>query len=235
MFECQTLNPAQLFSALKLACSERAPVSVTFLSDGKWHLLRLSLAALSDNHIVLSDVKGKITTNQPVGICVTFGHYKYLFDSQVLEVTTQSYRTEIAIEFPRTAECMPRRACLRQPVPATLNVRVLFWHRGYIDDSDQNPAEQYWQGRLLNLSAGGAQFEIDNDQKQYFSTSQLLGIQFTPMSYQNPFCSNPMSNTSEKTPKTAILRSGSSSWAWKPPKAASRCTACSTCSTNTSA
>lgn len=187
MFQCQTLNPAQLFSVLKLACSEQAPVTVTFLSEGKWHLLKLAIVRLTDERILLSDVKEKMSQYQPVGICLNCGHHKYLFDSQVLDFETGPSGGIISVQYPQAAECMPRRACLRQPVPAALNVKVLFWHRGYIDASRQQPAEQYWQGRLLNLSAGGAQFEIPNDQKEYFSTSQLLGVQFTPMSYQKPF------------------------------------------------
>jgi len=186
MFQCQTLNPAQLFAVLKPVCSEQTPVSVTFQSEGKWHILRPCLAGLADDRIILSDVKEKIEKYQPVGICITCGHFKYLFDSQVIDVLAEP-DARIVIEYPPTTECMPRRACLRQPVPAAIHVRVLFWHRGYVDGSDRKLAEQYWQGTLLNLSAGGAQFEISNDQKAYFSTNQLLGVQFTPMSYEKPF------------------------------------------------
>jgi hypothetical protein len=187
MFQCQTLNPAQLFSVLKVACSEQAPVTVTFLTEGKWHLMKLSIRRLTDERVVLSGVNQPMSIYQPVGICITFGHNKYLFDSQVVDIETGSSDATISIDYPQAAESMPRRACLRQPVPGSMHVKVLFWHRGFIDASQQQPAEQYWQGRLLNLSAGGAQFEIDNDQKHCFSTNQLLGIQFTPMSYQLPF------------------------------------------------
>ncbi len=187
MTPCETLHPDQFLSVLRQACQEHAPVTVSFLSEGKWHLMKLTLAQFSDEHIVLSDVKDNVSIYQPVGICILSGHYKYLFDSQVSEVKSGVNGSSICIDYPQTAERMPRRAFLRQSVPASMNVKVLFWHRGYMDGCEAKPDEQYWQGRLLNLSAGGAQFEIDNSQKRCFSSGQLLGVQFTPMSYQIPF------------------------------------------------
>jgi hypothetical protein len=114
------------------------------------------------------------------------GYFKYLFDSTVQAVQAKGQTVQILLNLPDRVECVQRRLYHRQPVPAGMKVKVLFWHRGYLDDSDTSPKELYWQGRLLNLSAGGAQFEIEIEQKEHFKVGQLLGIQFTPMSYQKP-------------------------------------------------
>lgn len=183
MSTCEIINADHLLSALNTPALAHAPVNLTFSREGKWHILRLTLASVSDEKIILSGTSKDVKIYQPVGICIVSGHYKLLFDSQISAVEANS----ICIEIPRSAERMPRRAYIRQPVPSAHIVKVLFWHRGYIDGSDRQPAEQYWQGRLVNLSAGGAQFEIQNNQKQFFSTGQLLGVQFTPLSFQKPF------------------------------------------------
>jgi len=105
----------------------------------------------------------------------------------VQAVSSEGYMPLIKMDLPDRVERIQRRMYHRQPVPASLKVKVLFWHRGYLEDTDERPEELYWEGRLLNLSAGGAQFEIDAKEKNNFRAGQLLGVQFTPMSYQKPF------------------------------------------------
>ena len=46
--------------------------------------------------------------------------------------------------------------------------------------------ENYWQGELLNISAGGVQIAVALDQRPNFRIGQLVGLQFTPMSYEKP-------------------------------------------------
>jgi hypothetical protein len=183
MSTCEIINADHLLSALNTPALAHAPVNLTFSRDGRWHIMKLRLSSVTEDGMTLSGLAEDVKIYQPVGICVVSGHYKLLFESQINDVQGDT----VCIDFPRSAERMPRRAYIRQPVPSAHVVKVLFWHRGYIDGSDRQPEEHYWQGRLVNLSAGGAQFAIDNDQKQFFSSGQLLGVQFTPLSYQKPF------------------------------------------------
>jgi len=185
MSTCEIITAEQLQSVLNTVTLEHAPVNLTYSREGKWHIMKLTLAEITESGIILSGLSEIVQIYQPVGICVISGHYKLLFDSQVSAADPQA--GTVCLDMPNSAERMPRRAYIRQPIPAGHNVQVLFWHRGYIDGSDTQPAEQYWQGHLVNLSAGGAQFEIENNQKQFFSAGQLLGVQFTPLSYQKPF------------------------------------------------
>jgi c-di-GMP-binding flagellar brake protein YcgR len=115
------------------------------------------------------------------------GYHKYLFNTTIKSVSQQGCLWRILLEIPDKAERIQRRMYHRQAVPKTMNVKVTFWHRGYLnEDSGENLNQGYWQGQLLNLSAGGAQFEIASDDQAQFKMGQLLGIQFTPLSYQKP-------------------------------------------------
>lgn len=180
----ETLKSIQIKEFLSESRQKNSEVVVSFTRQGKWRILNAQIRDFSDESISLdiSESLGDIKAYQPVGICVHVEHSKYLFETTVSAVDSGG----IEVDFPETAERMQRRAYERQPVPSDLKVKSLFWHRGYLDDSDKKPAEQYWQGRLVNLSAGGAQIAVDMDQKEHFCSGQLLGVQFTPMSYQKP-------------------------------------------------
>ena len=184
----EILNHDQINHFLSEAVQERADIVLSFTRRGKWRLYHTQIREFTEEIIVLDqdrDVEALII-NQPVGICVHLGHHKYLFQTSVQSVEQSGSASYIAIEYPDKVEQIQRRAFDRQHVPSELTVKCLFWHRGYLDESQTEPAEQYWQGRLLNLSAGGAQIAVDQDLKSYFKEGQLVGVQFTPMSYQRP-------------------------------------------------
>lgn len=188
MVQKELLSDSEIKDVLTEACRENAPVIASFMVEGKWRILELKVAAFSDDSISFETEFSceKLKKELPVGICIHLGYFKYLFDSTVQELQTQGRLNQLLLDLPDRVECVQRRMYHRQPVPAGMKVKVLFWHRGYLNDSDTSPEELYWQGRLLNLSAGGAQFEIEIEQKDHFKVGQLLGIQFTPMSYQKP-------------------------------------------------
>lgn len=171
------------------AIQEQSPVIASYLYNGKWHLLEMKTAGFSDEFIAFKAQNPceNLKVEQPVGICIHQGYFKYLFDTAVQAICNEAYMPLIKMDLPDRVERIQRRMYHRQPVPFSMKVKVLFWHRGYLEDSAEQPEELYWEGRLLNLSAGGAQFEIDSKEKDNFRVGQLLGIQFTPMSYQKPF------------------------------------------------
>jgi hypothetical protein len=185
----QTLNSDEIRDFLSQACQEQSPVIASYLCDGKWHLLELKVCEFSDDFVAFyaQTPCETLKPEQPLGVCVHLGYFKYLFDTSVHAIETEGPLHRILLDLPGVVERIERRLYHRQPVPDTMKVKVLFWHRGYLDESNERPKELYWEGRLLNLSAGGAQFEIDSRQKDYFKVGQLLGVQFTPMSYQKPF------------------------------------------------
>jgi len=182
------LNYFEMKTVLSEAQREKSPVVGSFMVNGKWQLIDLRVCGCSDDFIDFhcETPCGRLKKDQPIGICVHFGHFKYLFDSTVQKVGPQGLSQQISLAVPGSAERIERRAYHRQPVPTNTKVKVMLWHRGYLDESENTPGEVYWQGTLLNLSAGGGRFEIELEHKEHFKIGQILGIQFTPMSYQKP-------------------------------------------------
>ena len=184
----EILKPDQITDVLSAAIQEKADIILSFTRGGKWHLHHAQIVRFSQEAIFLQENSGKedLLKDQPVGICINLGRFKFLFEATIHTVESTGQHAQIQLDFPDKVEKMQRRAYERQLVPSNLKVKCLFWHRGYLDDSQENPLEQYWQGRLLNLSAGGAQISVDLNMKDSFSVGQLVGVQFTPMSYQRP-------------------------------------------------
>ena len=190
MVQKEEIQPFEIDGFFADACQEQSPVIASMMNEGRWRLIELTVSSVSPKEIVFSSTDTTcelLKTEQPVGICVHLGYFKYLFDTMVISIQKQGLFWRILLDKPEHVERIQRRMYHRQPVPASMKVKVQFWHRGYLNDkTDDDPGELYWQGQLRNLSAGGAQFEIEAEDKEHFKVGQLLGIQFTPLSYQKP-------------------------------------------------
>jgi hypothetical protein len=80
-------------------------------------------------------------------------------------------------------------------VPVSLHVKVLLWHRtgrrGHTDPKDDTSFEMNncCQGRLIDISAGGAQVIVPNQNdagKANFKKGQFISMRFTPLPYETP-------------------------------------------------
>ncbi len=195
MVEKEVIKSEELKEVLVQAVELKTPGTMSYLSRGKWHTASVLLTAVGQNslHFEIND-ENEISTSfarkdQPVGISMQHEFNKYVFEILVLETMTSNElnnRKMIHLSMPDKMEKMQRRLYARVPVPAELKVKALFWHRGYNDEAKKAPDENYWQGKLLDLSAGGLRLVIEGWQHSYFSVDQFIGLQFTPMSYQKP-------------------------------------------------
>jgi c-di-GMP-binding flagellar brake protein YcgR len=164
---------------------------ITFLSGGRWYKSPVQFVSVTADVIHVKPITDKpdrplpLQVNQPVGLSFQLEFHKYLFETEVVGFETSGGQIAI-FDLPDKAEQMQRRAYARVPVPKNLAIKVLFWHRGYTDDSREVPIDRYWQGKLMDLSAGGAQISIELHQKPSFRIRQVVGMQFTPMYYQHP-------------------------------------------------
>ncbi len=143
-----------------------------------------------------------IQVNQPVGISLKYEYGKFIFETTVVAFEPSSDPTSggmIVLKVPDRIEVVQRRSYFRVDVPSSLKVNVMLWHRRYTDempqetqdsDSRRTPPDRYWQGRLTDISAGGAQIVIDNEQKPDFKRGQFIGMRFTPMPYETPLMFN---------------------------------------------
>lgn len=195
MSESQVLNGQEVIDVLSLAVSEGSPGTISYLAKGKWHISDILHVTIAGETVHVKLVKGErahnvaIQINQPVGIAVQHGFNKFIYEAAVVGFESSVNQTgsgRIVLELPEKAEKMQRRGYVRIDVPADLTVKVLFWHRGYLDGTAEVPYENYWQGRLVNLSAGGFQIEVNHSDGPNFRSGQLVGLQFTPMSYEQP-------------------------------------------------
>jgi hypothetical protein len=192
--QTEVLKDERLLAVLSDAIYHHAIARMCHMVGGKWVRNDVVLCELSESGIVIQTPIGssvhfeKLQIHQPVGISFQLDQEKCIFDSVIIgfesAVTTRGGR--ILLEMPEFIEKTPRRSHDRQPVPPNLNVHVLFWHRGYADNTTHVPVESYWQGELINLSATGAQVSVGLSLAEYFGPNQLVGLQFTPMFYQKP-------------------------------------------------
>ena len=53
-------------------------------------------------------------------------------------------------------------------------------------DNSRLPTSRYWQGKLVDISAGGGQIVVDAAQGPDFKKGQFIGMRFTPMPYETP-------------------------------------------------
>lgn len=188
----EILRDQLITDILSHAVGLRLDVKVCRMCNGKWTQNTIKLLNLSEKELICEVSESnkhhleRLQINQPVGISLHLEHNKYIFDTTVTAINMEGPVGTLRLDIPEQLEKMPRRAYERQPVPADIHVNVLFWHRGYADMSLPTPKENYWQGRLTNLSAGGAQVAIELAQQENFQKNQLIGLQFTPMYYQKP-------------------------------------------------
>lgn len=109
---------------------------------------------------------------------------------------------QIVLAVPSRIEIVQRRSYFRVDVPKSLKVNVLLWHRGLKrapepslcdpekreDKSNEtsDKRQDYYKGKLVDISAGGAQIAVDTAQKPDLKKGQFIGLTFTPMPYEKP-------------------------------------------------
>ena len=191
MFEPETLRNQGIVEALCQAKQGCIDLNMSFLSAGKWKTAKAYVSVVEDGVVMIKpEEPGRVCcseilkTDQPVGMSFEIEHFKYIFESKVVSCSNENGC--IAFEIPGKIEKLKRRSYSRVLVPENLAVKVMFWHRGYDDEKGTVPDEGFWQGRLLNLSAGGMKMSISADKKCHFTPGQFVGLQFTPKPYEKP-------------------------------------------------
>jgi hypothetical protein len=195
---------------LQNAIDRAVPAILSYLSKGKWHVAKVLLTGLSAQTLSVQTVRShnkqqpiNIQIEQPVGISYKYEYGKFLFDTKVVDLRPPTDPTSggtIVVAVPDQIEVVQRRSYFRVNVPESLKVNVVIWHRRQNEDAiDGTPKLQkqtrdYCQGRLVDISAGGAQVVLDGDdgagQKPEFRSGQFVGMHFTPLPYQTPIVLN---------------------------------------------
>lgn len=207
MTEVAMLHGTEPRSVLQSVIAKRVPAILSYLSKGKWHVAKvvvMDIGACSLNAEILRTKKPhpiNIQVNQPVGLSLKYGYGKLIFETKVISLEPSvdgSSGGKLVMEIPDRVEIVQRRSYFRVDAPKSLKVHVMLWHRGQehrISKADPVPsatggepvpADRYWQGRLVDISAGGAQVALDVSHRHDFRNGQFIGMRFTPLPYERP-------------------------------------------------
>jgi len=214
---------------LQTAIDKKVPAIMSYLSKGKWHVAKVLLTELVGDRLNLESITSKkkqhpvnIQANQPVGISFKYEYGKFVFDTTVVGFEPSSslgidegWGGTIILAVPDRIEVVQRRSYYRVDVPKSLKVKVVLWHRSgrreakkQIQDAAED-THNYCQGRLVDISAGGAQVVVSypdeavcpasirqeakgNSSRTFcageldFKKGQFVGMRFTPMPYEMP-------------------------------------------------
>ncbi|MHC4574665.1 MAG: flagellar brake protein [Planctomycetota bacterium] len=212
MSEVAVLHGAESRKVLQTAIAKKVPSIMSYLSKGKWHVAKVQLSDLGAERLSVQVLPTKkphpvnIRADQPVGISIKHGYGKFIFETKVIALEPSRDWLSggtIIVDTPDRIEVIQRRNYFRVDVPNSLKVNVLLWHRrqqnGDFDgngevlaaeEESQAPPGRYWQGRLVDISAGGAQVGIDAAANEDFRVGQFVGLRFTPMPYETPLVFN---------------------------------------------
>jgi len=181
---------------LQSVIEEEIPAIMSYLSKGKWHVAKILLKHMGASRLSVEVMQNdrphpvNIQLNQPVGISIKYRYGKIVFDTTV-EGFEQSGKepARIVLIVPDRVEIVERRSYFRVNVPASLKVNVTLWHRSHQQDG-RKPPEKYWQGKLIDISAGGLQVVVDNSLNPDFKKGQFVTMRFTPLPYEQPVMFN---------------------------------------------
>jgi len=212
MSEMAMLEGAEPRTILKKLMEKKIPAIMSYLSKGKWHVAKVQLIELGACRLTAELLPAKkphpinIRPEQPVGLALKYGYGKFIFETKVVSLEPSPQGTSggvIILEMPDRIELVQRRAFFRVEVPKSLRVSTLLWYRRQQDDAtagiedgseaagkEQTPPARYWQGRLVDISAGGAQIAVDYEQGGDFKVGQFIGVRFTPLPYERPLMFN---------------------------------------------
>ncbi len=180
---------------LQSVIEEEIPAIMSYLSKGKWHVAKILLKHMGASRLSVQVMHNdrphpvNIQLNQPVGVSLKYRYGKVVFDTTV-EDFEQSGKEAARIVFmvPDRVEIVERRSYFRVNVPKSLKVNVTLWHRSH--QQERKPPDKYWQGKLIDISAGGLQVIVDSSLNPDFRKGQFVTLRFTPLPYEQPIMFN---------------------------------------------
>ncbi|MBN2138323.1 MAG: PilZ domain-containing protein [Sedimentisphaerales bacterium] len=208
MNEVVMLDGSKPRDILQTAIDHRVPAIMSYLSKGKWHVAKVLVTTAEDDKLSVQTVHSRprqhpinIKIGQPVGMSFKYDYGKYVFDATVMALepaVNADTGGTIVLTMPAQIEVIQRRSYFRVEVPESLKVNVTIWHRKSRQNTPDGISHQldggadYCTGRLVDISAGGAQVALDAESsaQQQFRQGQFIGMRFTPLPYETPLLLN---------------------------------------------
>jgi hypothetical protein len=152
-----------------MVVQSQAPAIMSYLSKDKWHVAKVVMKDLRGDRLYVENCRtgGKphpinIRLEQPVGVNFKHAYGKFVFDTTVVGFEPSADPEAggtIVLAAPQCIGVVQRRSYFRVNVPASLRVNVVLWHRtGHRAAEERTHA--YCEGRLIDISAGGAQVVV---------------------------------------------------------------------------
>ncbi len=206
MSEIVMLEGHESQAVLETVVDSRAPAIMSYLSKDKWHVAKVLMKQLTDDTLLVEGCHSSnkphpinIRIDQPVGVNFKHAYGKFVFDTTVVGLEPSSDASgggTIVLALPHRIGVVQRRSYFRVSVPNSLRVNVILWHRTSNRGSKKDAAHKYYEGRLTDISAGGAQLIVplsgraEGDalvaKEADFHKGQFVGMRFTPMPYETP-------------------------------------------------
>jgi len=193
---------------LQTAIDHKVTAIMSYLSKGKWHVAKVLVTAIDATALSVQTTHSykkqrpiNININQPVGISFKYEYGKFVFDTTVVGLepaTDPDTGGTVVLKTPEQIEVIQRRSYFRVEVPESLKVNVTLWHRKSRQQASQQLSDtpgdggNYSRGRLVDISAGGAQVVLDDESgpEPQFREGQFIGMRFTPLPYETPLLLN---------------------------------------------
>jgi len=205
MSEIVMLEGHESQAVLQTVVEGRVPAIMSYLSKDKWHVAKVLMKDLADGKLSVEGCRPSkrphpvnIRVHQPVGMNFKHAYGKFVFDTTVMALeasTDPEAGGTIVLAMPDRIGVVQRRSYFRVNAPESLKVSVVIWHRTSQRRSKE-ATHTYFEGRLMDISAGGAQLimplkgSTENASsgvgESEFRKGQFVGVRFTPMPYETP-------------------------------------------------
>ncbi|MBN1361340.1 MAG: PilZ domain-containing protein [Sedimentisphaerales bacterium] len=209
MSEIVMLEGHESQAVLQTVVDSRAPAIMSYLSKDKWHVAKVLMKELVGDRLLVEGCHSakkphpiNIRVDQPVGVNFKHAYGKFVFDTTVVGLEPSADAScggTIVLAIPHRIGVVQRRSYFRVSVPESLRVNVVLWHRT-TNRSSKETAHKYYEGRLTDISAGGAQLVVPLTghsagdasiaKEADFHKGQFVGMRFTPMPYEMPLMFN---------------------------------------------
>ena len=190
------LREAQLDRILLRAMQNHAPIKLSSLSERQWQTAAATVTEVAPESFEVTLAADqqlsnrRICVGQTVGLSFSLGSVtgRYVCDTTVTATKSAPDLQAMVLAMPEEIERINEICYNRVSVPESTDVDVDIWQNSYLaaPGKADSHTQQGFQGRLLDVCAGGIRVEIDAMQGPELSQGQFVRLCFTPMENETP-------------------------------------------------
>jgi c-di-GMP-binding flagellar brake protein YcgR len=186
----QELNRHEITQVILSAAERSLPLTLTVRQGQHWASYQSRLAGLRGRQLLLQapqreqDAAPRFHSGESIGVSLKLKHHKYLFLAGVADFGNEQAREGtgplLVLDHPTRMQRLQRRSYIRAQVPSGCLARAAFWVGGHLNEpAGGSPDRPVWNGRVVNLSAGGFSVRTSEEcvrllEMGYFVGTRLL-------------------------------------------------------------